>query len=169
MAKKMKDYKVFICPCCSCEYFDEDARKGKSVGNPVIKCPNCGEPILRKSILEPALIRGSRYFDLKFSSLYSKLRYAVIFIYAVFLVLIIMKADLLLSLYLIGMALLIYIAYEIIRVVHMRSFLKSDEYFSEIAFSLNRLSDKKYAEMITGIQGIDSNSVYYYEINNKNN
>ena len=91
-------------------------------------------------------------------------RQQIIFIYAVFLLLIVMKADLLLSLYLIGMALLIYIAYEIIRVVHMRSFLKSDEYYSAIAFSLNRLSDKKYAEMITEIQGIDSSSVYFYEL-----
>ena len=164
MAKKMKDYNVFRCPYCSCEYFDEGAGKGKTVGNPVISCPNCGKSILRKSVLEPALIRGSRYFDIRFASLYRKLKYGVIFIYAVFLLLIVMKADLLLSLYLIGMALLIYIAYEIIRVVHMRSFLKSDEYYSEIAFSLNRLSDKKYAEMITEIQGIDSSSVYFYEL-----
>ena len=85
MAGKIKDWMLFKCPYCSCEYYDRTARKGKKVGDPMVQCPVCGKKSYRKSILEPALIGGKRYFDIKFSSLYGNFRIGIILIYAVFL------------------------------------------------------------------------------------
>lgn len=161
---RMKDYQIFKCPYCSCEYYDRTARNGKKVGDPMIECPQCGKKSYRKTILEPALISGKRYFDIQFSSLYGNLRIGIILIYAVFLFLILMMRDLVLGICLVGVAVAIYAIYELIRVFHRNSFLKSDAYDKEIVYSLNRLADISYAKMVIRAQGIDETSVYYYEL-----
>lgn len=164
MAKRMKDYQIFKCPFCSCEYYDSKARKGKTVGNPMLECPSCGKKSYRSSILEPALIGGNRYFDIRFSSLYGNLRIGLILIYAVFLFFILVTKNLTLAIYLVVAAAFLYMLYEIIRISHRRNYLGSDEYDSEITNSLDRLSDEEYAGMIINMQGMEEDSVYYYEL-----
>lgn len=163
---RMKDYQIFKCPFCSCEYYDRTARDGKKVGDPMIKCPQCGNKSYRATILEPALISGKRYFDIYFSSLYGNLRIGLILIYAVFLFIILMKRDFVLGVLLVGISVALYVTYELIRIFHRNSFLKSDDYNKEIAYSLQRLADMQYAKMVISKQGIDETSVYYYELYN---
>lgn len=161
---KMKDYQIFRCPYCACEYFDRTACKGKKVGNPMMKCPDCGKESYRSSILEPALIDGKRYFDIKFSSAYGNFRIGIILIYAIFLFFILIKKNLTMSLCMVAVAVVIYAAYLVIRLIHRQTVLRSDEYRTQIAYSLKRLSDPAYAKMVTKSQGIDPGSVYYYEL-----
>ncbi len=166
---RMKDYQIFKCPFCSCEYYDRTARKGKKVGDPMIMCPQCSKKSYRKTIFEPALISGKRYFDIYFSSLYGNLRIGLILIYALFLFIILMKRELILGVCLAGIAVVLYAAYELIRIFHRNSFLRSDAYEKEIAYSLQRLSDMSYAKMVIRSQGIDETSVYYYELHSGDN
>lgn len=161
---KMKDYQIFRCPHCSCEYFDRTARKGKKVGNPMMKCPNCGKESYRSTILEPAMIDGKRYFDIKFSSAYGNFRIGIILIYAVFLFFILVKKNMAMSLCMVAAAVVIYATYLVIRLLHRRMVLRSEEYRTEIAHSMKRLSDPAYAKMVTDSQGIDPGSVYYYDL-----
>lgn len=163
---RMKDFQIFKCPFCACEYYDETARDGKKVGNPMIVCPQCGKKSYRSTILEPALISGKRHFDIRFSSLYGNLRIGLILIYALFLFLILIRRDFMLGVLLVGIAVSLYASYELIRIFHRNSFLKSDEYDYEINASLERLSDMSYAKMVIEKQGIDETSVYYYELYN---
>lgn len=165
MAKRMKDFQIFRCPFCNCEYYDSTAKKGKSIGNPMMECPSCGKKSYRSSILEAALIGGNRYFNIRFSSLYGNLRIVLILIYAVFLFFIITSKNLTLAIYFVVAAAFLYMLYEIIRICHRRSFLGSDEYDDAISESLERLEDAEYAQMIINIQGMEEDSVYYYEIN----
>lgn len=167
MAKRMKDYQIFKCPFCSCEYYDSTARKGKKVGDPMMECPQCGEKSYRNSILEPALISGNRFFDIRYSSLYGNLRIALILIYAVFLFVVLMTKDFTLSMCFIGAAVMLFILYLMIRMFHKTNYLKSEQYKSEISRSLERLADTSYAAMIIRSQGMDEESVYYYELNQK--
>ncbi len=164
MAKRMKDYQIFKCPYCDCEYYDSTAKKGKNIGNPMLECPCCGKKSYRSSILEPALIGGNRYFNIRFSSLYGNLRIGLILIYAVFLFFILMTKNLTLAIYLVVAAAFLYMLYEIIRISHRHSFLGSDEYDDEITDSLERLDDEEYAQMIINLQGMEEESVYYYEM-----
>lgn len=166
---KMKDYQIFKCPYCSCEYYDRTARNGKKVGDPMIECPQCGKKSYRATILEPALISGKRYFDIHFSSFYGNFRIVLILIYAVFLFFILMKRDFILGVCLVGIAVALYAVYELIRVFHRSSFLKSDYYDKEISYSLKRLADISYAKMVINKQGIDETSVYYYELHQGKN
>lgn len=160
----MKDYQIFRCPHCSCEYFDRTARKGKKVGNPMMKCPNCGKESYRSTILEPAMIDGKRYFDIKFSSAYGNFRIGIILIYAVFLFFILVKKNMAMSLCMVAAAVVIYATYLVIRLLHRRMVLRSEEYRTEIAHSMKRLSDPAYAKMVTDTQGMDPGSVYYYDL-----
>lgn len=169
MAKKMKDYQIFKCPFCSCEYYDETARDGKKVGDPMIVCPSCSKKSYRSSILEPSLISADRYFDIRFSSLYGNFRIAIILVYAVFLFFILVKREFTLSLCLVVVAVIIFLMYGIIRLIHKKMFINSDEYNSEITHSLKRLADIPYAKMVIKSQGIEKNSVYYYELNENKN
>lgn len=164
MAKRMKEYQIFRCPYCACEYYDSTARKGKKVGDPMMVCPNCSEKSYRSSILEPALIGGKRYFDIRFSSLYGNFRIALILIYAAFLFVILVTKDMKLSICLVVAAVLLYILYEVARFAHRNMVLGSDAYDTEITQSLERLADEGYARMVIGSQGLDEDSVYYYEL-----
>lgn len=164
MAKRMKDFQIFRCPFCNCEYYDSTAKKGKNIGNPMMECPSCGKLSYRSSILEPALIGGNRYFNIRFSSLYSNLRIVIILIYAVFLFFILTSKNFTLAIYLVVAAAFLYMLYEIIRICHRHSFLGSDKYDAEISESLERLGDEEYAQMIINLQGIEEDSVYYYEM-----
>ena len=116
MAEKIKDWMLFKCPYCSCEYYDRTARKGKKVGDPMVQCPVCGKKSYRKSILEPALIGGKRYFDIKFSSLYGNFRIGIILIYAVFLFVILEKKSFSVSIWLLLAAAVIFCFYGLVRV-----------------------------------------------------
>ena len=164
---KMKDYQIFRCPYCSCEYFDRTARKGKKVGNPMMKCPDCGKESYRSTILEPALIDGKRYFDIRFTSAYGNFRIGIILIYAVFLFFILVKKNLTMSLCMVAAAVVIYVIYLVIRLIHRRMVLRSEEYRTEIAHSMKRLSDPAYAKMVTDTQGMAPGSVYYYELHER--
>lgn len=167
MAKtRMRDYQIFKCPFCACEYYDKTAREGKKVGNPMIVCPHCSKKSFVSTILEPAVISGKRYFDIRFSSLYGNLRIGLILIYAVFLFFILISRDFMLGVMLVGVAVALYAVYELVRICHRNSFLNSDEYDNEISESLERLSDTSYAKMIADRQGIDETSIYYYELYN---
>ena len=164
MAKKMKDYKIFGCPYCACEYYDETAKKGKRVGNPLVYCPNCARETFRDSVFEAALISEKKFFDIRFASLYAKLRIALILLYAVFFVLILLTKDMMLAVCLVAAAVMLYILYEAVRIAHRHIFVKSDEYNDEITQSLSRMADEKYAAAIIKAQGLDEDSVYYYEL-----
>lgn len=166
MAKKMKEYQIFRCPHCACEYYDSTARKGKSVGNPMLECPNCSEKSFRNTILEPALIGGKRYFNIKYSSFYGNIRIILILIYAAFLFTILVTKDMTLSILLVLSATLLYLLYEVARIAHRNVVLGSEEYDYELTLSLNRLQDADYAHLVVSSQGIEEDSVYYYEINN---
>lgn len=168
MAAKMKDWQIFKCPFCSCEYYDRTAKKGRNVGNPMIECPNCGEKSFRSTILEPALINGNLHFAIKFSSVYGNLRIGLILIYAVFLFIILVKKNLTMAVFFVAAAAFLYILYELIRLCHKKAYLQSDEYQSELAHSLKRLSDPAYAAMVTKKQPMDPHSVYYYQRHKKN-
>lgn len=165
MAKKMKDYQIFKCPYCACEYYDETARKGKQVGNPMLECPNCLKKSYRSTILEPSLIGEKRFFDIKFSSFYGKFRIGLILLYAVFLFCILLTKDMILAICFIATSILLYVLYEAVRLAHRRSYLQTDEYSAEITHSLERLANEDYARMIINAQGMDEDSVYYYELN----
>ena len=165
MTEKMKDWQIYKCPYCSCEYYDRTARKGRKVGDPMIECPNCQKKSYRESILEPALIGGKRFFDIRFSSAYGNIRIGLILIYAVFLFFILVKRDFVMAMCFIAAAVVLYCLYEIIRVCHRKSYLASEEYHTEIAYSLKRLADQSYAKMVISAQGMDKDSVYYYELN----
>lgn len=167
MAKKMKEYQIFRCPHCACDYYDSTAQKGRSVGNPMLVCPNCSEKSFRKTILEPALIGGKRYFGIKYSTFYSNIRIVLILIYAVFLVTILVTRDMMLSVLFVLAAALLYLLYEVARIAHRRIVLASEEYDNEISLSLERLEDKQYAHIVVASQGIEEDSVYFYKINNK--
>lgn len=164
MAKRMKDYQIFKCPYCSCEFYDSTAKKGRKVGDPMLECPACGKKSYRSSVLEPAIIGGKRFFDVKFSSLYGNLRIGLILIYAVFLFIILVTKDIALSISMVLAALILYLLYEVVRIAHRSSFLRSDEYDLEITRSLERLADGDYARMIIKAQGLEEDSVYYYEL-----
>ncbi|MBO5934480.1 MAG: hypothetical protein J6Q94_03220 [Clostridia bacterium] len=164
MAKRMKDFQIFRCPFCNCEYYDSTAKKGKNIGNPMMECPSCGKLSYRSSILEPALIGGNRYFNIRYASLYSNLRIVLILIYAVFLFFILTSKNFTIAIYLVVAAAFLYMLYEIIRICHRNSFLGSDKYDVEISESLERLDDEEYAQMIIRMQGIEEDSVYYYEM-----
>ena len=163
MAKRMKDYQIFKCPFCSCEYFDSTARNGKRVGDPMIECPQCGKKSYNKTILEPALISGKRFFDIRFSSLYGNLRIGLILIYAVFLFVILLTKDFTLAMCFIGSAVMLYALYFMIRIFHRNNFLKGNVYEYELKISLERLANTSYAAMVINTQGLDEDSVYYYE------
>ncbi len=162
MAKKMKDYKIFRCPHCACEYYDGNARKGKNVGDAMLVCPNCGEKSFRKTIFEPALIGGKKYFNIKYSSFYGNIRIALILIFAAFLFTILVTKDMKLSVILVLAAVLLYLLYEVARIAHRNIVLGSEEYDREISASLERLSDERYAELVIYSQGVEEDSVYYY-------
>ncbi len=162
----MKDYKIYRCPYCSCEYYDRTAKDGRKVGDPMLQCPECKKKSYRSSILEPALISGNRYFGIRFASLYGNIRIGLILLYAVFLFIILVKKEFLLGVCLVGIAVVLYTIYELVRIYHRNSFLKSDLYNSEISRSLARLADVEYAAMIIKNQGIDETSVYYFELHN---
>lgn len=164
MAKRMKDYQIFKCPFCRCDYYDSTARDGKKVGNPMIECPQCGKKSYRKTILEPALISEKRYFDIRYSSLYGNLRIGLILIYAVFLFFILVTMDMVLSMCFIASAILLFVMYLMIRMFHKRNVISSKEYEKEIARSLERLADTAYAAMVIKTQGMDADSVYFYEL-----
>lgn len=156
----MKDYRVYVCPFCSCEYYDRTARNGKKIGNPMLECPSCGRSSYRNTILEPALVGGKRCFNIRFSSAYGNFRIGIILVYAVFLFFILTQRSLVLSLSLVIAAAVILLLYEIIRIAHRSIYLKSEEYESEILHSLKRLEDESYAKKVTASQGIDSDSPY---------
>ncbi len=164
---KMKDYRIFRCPHCQCEYYEASAVKGKSVGDPMMKCPSCGKKSYRGSVLEPALISENRYFDIKFSSLYGNLRIVVILLLAIFLFIVLVKQEFYLSVYLVCAGVIVYAMYGLIRSIHMYLFFKQDEYDDDITRSLNRLEDEDYAKMILKNQKMDKNSVYYYILDNR--
>lgn len=164
MAKKMKEHQIIRCPHCSCEYFDKKARKGKDVGNPVTECPVCKKISYRGSVFEPAIISGHTYFEIKFASLYSILRKCLAVIYLAFIVVVVIMRDMNVAMSMMAAAMLLYVFYEIARIVHKKSYLKSEAYEDEIAESLERLENDDYAHMITSEQGIDVESVYYYEL-----
>ncbi|MCD7774928.1 MAG: hypothetical protein LUH40_05035 [Clostridiales bacterium] len=164
---KMKEYQIFRCPHCQCEYYNKDAVKGKSVGDPMLTCPECGKKSYRSSILEPALISEGRYFDIKFSSVYGNMRIVIILILAVFLFAVLVKRDAYLSIYLVCAGIIVYAIYGLIRAIHMYIFLKSDEYDNDISRSLSRLEDEDYAQMIIHSQKMDRTSVYYYQLHNR--
>ncbi len=166
MAKRMKDYKIFRCPHCACEYYDETARKGKNVGDAMLVCPNCGEKSFRKTIFEPALIGGKKYFNIRFSSFYGNIRIVLILIFAAFLFAILVTKDMTLSIILVLAAVLLYLLYEAGRFAHRNLVLNSEEYDREITASLERLSDERYAEIVIYSQGVEEDSVYYYELHN---
>lgn len=161
---KIKDYQIFKCPYCSCEYYDSSARDGKKVGDPMIECPQCGKKLYRHTVLEPALISGKRYFNIRYSSFYGNFRIVLILIYAVFLFFILVKRDFIMGICLVGISVALYAVYELIRIFHRNSFIKSDYYNNEISLSLKRLSDIPYAKMVIEKQGIEETSVYYYEL-----
>lgn len=161
----MKDYQIFKCPYCACEYYDKTARNGKKVGDPMIECPSCKKKSYRSSILEPALIGADKYFNIRFASHYGNLRIGIIIIYAVFLFLILTKRDLVLSLGLVAAAAVILILYGVIQLIHKRMYLRSAEYDNELNYSLKRMENPAYAKMVIAAQGLESDSVYYYEIN----
>ena len=167
MAKKMKEYQIFTCPHCACEYYDPTAREGRNVGNPMLVCPNCSEKSFRSTILEPALIGGKRYFSIKYAKLYGNLRIGLILIYAAFLFTILITKDMTLSITFVLAAALLYMMYEVVRIAHRNMVLSSEQYDDEITLSLERLEDKNYAHIVVSAQGIEEDSVYYYEINNK--
>ncbi len=168
MAKKMKDYQIFKCPYCSCEFYDRTARDGKKIGNPMMECPQCKKDIYISSVLEPALIGGNRFFDVKFSSLYGNIRIAMILLYALFMFVILVTRDFTLAMCFIVVAAILFALYCIVRAQHRKNYLQSDEYNKEIEHSLERLEDPDYAAMIAGLQGIDENSVYFYELHQTN-
>lgn len=165
----MKDYQIFKCPFCGSEYFDDTARKGKSIGNPSIKCPYCKQVAYRKNVYEPALLDENRHFDIRFSSLYSNFRTGMICLYAVFLFFILITKDFALAMSFIVAAAVIFALYIIIRVVHKKNYLESPEYEVEITRSLTRLSDVNYAIRVIKNQGIDETSVYYYQLHQNGN
>ncbi len=169
MAKRMKDYQIFKCPFCSCEYFDDTARKGKTVGSPGIKCPNCKEVAFRKDVYEPALLDENRHFDIRFSELYSNIRTVIICLYAVFLFFILVTKDFTLAMSFIVAAAVIFGLYLIIRVVHKKNYLESPEFEVEINRSMARLSDVNYAIRVIKNQGIDETSVYYFQLHQNGN
>ncbi len=164
MAKKMKEYQIFTCPHCACEYYDSTARDGKKVGNPMMECPNCSGKAFRSSIYEPALIGGKRYFNIKFSSFYGNIRIVLILIYAAFLFAILVTRDMTLSITLVLSAALLYLLYEVARIAHRNIVLGSDEYDYELTESLERLADAEYAHIVVSAQGIEEDSVYFYEL-----
>ena len=164
MAKRMKDYQIFKCPFCACEYYDSTARDGKKVGDPIIECPQCGKKSYRKSILEPALISERRFFDIRYSSLYGNVRIGLILIYAVFLFFILVTMDFTLSMCFITAAVMLFALYLTAKLCHKRMVINSREYEMEIARSLERLSDTSYAGMVIKNQGMDADSVYFYEL-----
>ena len=168
MAKKMKDFQIYKCPYCSCQYYDKNAKDGRKVGNPVLECPECKKKSYTPSILEPALISKDRYFNVRFSSLYGNLRIALIIIYAIFLFLLLIKRDLFLGIGFVGLSVVLYAFYELARFSHKKKFLKSDVYEKDIAVSLKRLADPKYAVMVIKNQGIEKQSIFYYEFKNSN-
>ncbi len=164
---KKKDYKVYKCPHCSCEYYDKTAKKGRKVGNPILECPECGKKSYRSSISEPALISAEKFFGIRFSSRYGNMRIALILIYAAFLFVILVKKELVLGVGLVGLSVALYAMYELIRISHRRKYLKSESYNKEIELSMKRLSNISYAARVIKDQGIDAESVYYYELKNK--
>lgn len=164
---KMKDYRIFRCPFCGCEYYDSNARKGRSVGNAMLQCPHCGERSFRKTILEPALIGGKRYFDIKYASLYGNIRIVLILIFAAFLFTILVTRNMKLAVILVLAAVLLYLLYEAARFAHRNMVLGSVEYDMEITKSLERLEDEAYAELVIYSQGVEEDSVYFYENNDE--
>lgn len=168
MAKKLKDYKIYKCPYCSCEYYDSTARKGRKVGDPMLECPECGKKSYRNTILEPALISEDTYFNVRFAELYGNLRISLIIVYALFLFLILVQREVMLGVCLVGVSVILYALYELLRVRHKSEFLSSEEYDEELSKSLKRLEDPRYALMVMKGQGIDEESVYFFELYNKN-
>lgn len=164
MAKKMKDYQIFKCPYCYCEYYDESAKSNTSVGNPVMECPACGKKLYRNSTFEPALINGKRFFDIKFSSLYKGLRTALVVILVVSVAVMLIIRDFHVATSLLALSMLLYVLYEALRMVHRNTYLKSNDYDMEINRSLTRLEDEDYAKTIIRVQGVEEGSVYYYEM-----
>ena len=69
MTRKMNDYQIIKCPHCCCEYYDSNAKDGDDVGDPKTQCPACGNVSYRNSILEPAIIGGNKFFEVKFAPL----------------------------------------------------------------------------------------------------
>lgn len=164
MAKKMNDYQIIKCPHCFSEYYDSDAHDGDEVGNPKTECPACGKVSYRSSILEPAIIGGNRFFEVKFSSLYKKLRIGMVFFYIVFIVVAIVMRDMYVATGMLAAAMIMYVFYEIIRIVHRKTYLKSEEYEMEVKHSLERFEDENYARLMIRTQGIDVESIYYREL-----
>lgn len=164
MAKKMKEHQIVKCPHCSCEYFDKNARDGKDVGNPVTECPVCKKISYRGTVFEPAIISGHTYFEIKFSSLYSTLRKILFVIYLAFVVVAVIMKDMHVAMGLMAAAMLLFVFYEIVRIVHKRSYLRGEAYHAELDESLERLENEEYAHMITSEQGIDVESEYYSEL-----
>ena len=160
----MKDYQIFKCPFCGSEYFDDTARKGKTIGNPSIKCPHCKQVAYRKNVYEPALLDENRHFDIRFGEIYSNIRNVIIVMYAIFLFVILSTKDFTLAMCFIVAAAVIFGLYLIIRVVHKKNYLESPEFEVEIQRSLNRLSDVNYAIRVIKNQGIDETSVYYFQL-----
>ena len=164
MPKRIKDESLFRCPHCTCEYYDRNVKKGRSVGDPMVECPSCKKKSFRPLIMEPAIISGKRYYDIRFKTQHGGIRIGLILIYFAFLFAILATKSMVLSLILVAIAVLLMLLYELIKTIHMNSYLKTDEYESEVAHSLRRMADTSYARFVIEQQGLDESSVYYYAL-----
>ena len=161
MAKKMNDYQIIKCPHCCCEYYDSNAKDGDDVGDPKTQCPACGNVAYRNSILEPAIIGGNKFFEVRFASLYKKLRIVIAIFFAIFIVVGIVMKDIYVATGLLAIGMIVIAFSEIIKILHRNNFLDSDEYKKSVRHSLERLKDETYARIIIRAQGVDVDSVYY--------
>ena len=169
MAKKMNDYQIIKCPHCCSEYYDSNAKDGDDVGNPKTNCPVCGKVSYRNSILEPAIIGGRKFFEVKFASLYKKLMVAIAIFFAIFVVVGIVMKDLHVATGLLAIGMIVVAFCEIIKILHRNNYLESEEYKKAVRKSLERLSDENYARIIIMAQGIDVDSVYYKGMHEEEN
>ena len=164
MAKMINDYQIIRCPHCCSEYYDSNAIDGDDVGDPKTRCPACGKISYRTSILEPAIIGGNKFFEVKFSSLYKKLLITISVFFAILVVLCFVMRNVYVSTGLLATGMIMYVFYEIIKITHRKNYLKSEEYERAVRQSLERLKDEEYAHIIIVAQGIDVESIYYAEM-----
>ena len=169
MTRKMNDYQIIKCPHCCCEYYDSSAKDGDDVGNPRTNCPACGKVSYRNSVLEPAIIGGRKFFEVKFASLYKKLMVAIAIFFAIFVVVGIVMKDVHVATGLLAIGMIVVACCEIIKILHRNNYLESEEYKKAVRKSLERLSDENYAHIIIAAQGIDVDSVYYKGMHEEKN
>ena len=156
----MKPYKIIECPFCTAQSYDYYAKARPTPGSAVFECPKCGKKSYRDNKLEPALLSYRHYYDITFATGYRLIKLLIVLIYLALAVFVLIKRDTTLSMVCVAGALVIFIAYDVARRIHGKSYRKTEMYKRSVAESLARLENENYAELILAYQAVDEDCPY---------